>query len=1187
VTRFFLRHPVTTWMLFSGFVVLGVYALPKLKIEALPEVDLPTITISTSWNGASPEAIQRSITLPIEEAAQQVHGVEKVSSTSRPGQSQVEISFRRDIDIDFARVELNEQLGSVRRDLPLGAGQPEILPYIPEEFQTDEFFTFSLESTLSPNELREHAEDWIVPQLLAVEGVADARVQGGARALLRIVLDRTRLDLYGITADEVFRAVDGLDALAGAGAVSQNGVEKLLAVRDPVDVRTLEGAVVARRGDTLFRLSQLGRVEASHEDPDYFVRANGDNVVRLSVEKRSGANTVTVSKAVRNALPRIQTSLPFPAAFHVDTDQGKDLRDKLVELVYRSLAILAVLFVILAVSLRQVRLTGIVIASILFAIVISLSLFYFLKISVNFITISGLTVCFGMLLDNSILVLDAIHRRVETVSRSSELDLSRSARLRVAAEMIVSGTREVLFPILATTLTTIVAFVSFIFLSGRLALFYTPLAISVATAMMASLFVAFGWIPVALNQGWARPLADKAPDGANDLTDPEAMRAIVDDDAELDARPNWVEKMFLGLQRAWWVVLPPVFVALVVGGLPSIPSQLKFPRVADPDSTLAAAAVVDTSGADSVLAVPPPLWARLRATRVVVDSVETDDFFAKHASWFPYKWIGYVHGTKVIKGGFWKMPDQEELFLYLEMPAGTDIEVTTETLAKFEQALLPIPEGARMTSNTWGNQAVIRVEFEDAVLKTEVPTKYRYALVEVADATGGASVFIRGFADRPYFKGPFMGSALNSLIKITGYNSKRLNQIADSALDRIDRQRRVRNARITSGNRFDRSFTDETVLTLDRDALAEHDLSVVEVVAYVRRMLGVDTPWTMQVDGKTQRMQLSYSDAENIEYSDVAGRTITNAAGQRVKLLDLVHLETRPVKGSITRENQRYTMYVNWEYVGTDRMRRNYIQSVLKEMQIPYGYSAEEARQEFLDQGEKEQLALTVILAIVFIYMVMAALFESLSLPLLILISLPMALGGVYAAFWITAATFDSSAQIGLVLLFGIVVNNAILLVSRFRTEATLVLKARLGGDPEARAALFEGERKNLGGSDLWMVDASERARLLRRAVARGVRVRMRSILLTSLTTVAGLAPLLIHFNKVEGRDIWENLALSSIGGLVSSTLLLVFVLPPLYYAVIRTKWFFMGLGGRLRAPSAHRAQGDEPHPEGATPAGA
>jgi HAE1 family hydrophobic/amphiphilic exporter-1 len=208
--------------------------------------------------------------------------------------------------------------------------------------------------------------------------------------------------------------------------------------------------------------------------------------------------------------------------------------------------------------------------------------------------------------------------------------------------------------------------------------------------------------------------------------------------------------------------------------------------------------------------------------------------------------------------------------------------------------------------------------------------------------------------------------------------------------------------------------------------------------------------------------------------------------------------------------------------------------------------------------------------------MVMAALFESFSLPILVLTSLPMALFGVFFLFWQSTTTFDSSAQIGLVLLFGVVVNNAILLVSRFRSEATLVLRARLGGDPEADAALLKGERTQVGGGDLWYLDRKERAVLLRRAIARGTLVRLRSILLTSGTTIVGLIPLLVQldwvpmklswffnvalpfklrFMDADNQDIWQNLALTSIGGLLSSTVLILLAMPPLYYLSIRFSW--------------------------------
>ena len=1086
--RFFLRHPVATWMLFTAFVVTGIYAFPKLQIEAIPEVDLPTLTIQTRWNGASPEAIHRSITLPIEEAVGRVHGVEKVTSSSRPGMSQVEVEFRRDVNIDFARVDLNEQMGAVRRQIPLNASQPNILPYVPEEFQTGDFFTFSLESSLEPNELREQAESWIVPRVLAVDGVADARVQGGGRPLVEIILDRQALDLYGLSADAVFQRLNTLDMLTAAGTIIDAGEEKLLALRQPVDRMVLENTVVARNGDAVVRLGRVGSVRTGYEDAEYFVRANGKTVVQIAVEKRSGANTVTVSRNVTNALPELEASVPFDARFHIDEDQGEELRDKLEELVYRSLIILAILFLLLAISLREIRLTTIVIASILFAIVISMSLFYFFDISVNFVTISGLTVCFGLLLDNSILVLDSIHRRLELMKKNDDSKLSRSARGKLALETIIAGTGDVLFPILATTLTTMVAFVSFIFLSGRLALFYVPLAVSVATAMAASLFVAFGWIPVALHQGWARPLVNKSHDGPMDDADSDAVRRLVEDLPDLETKPRFFERIFYWTQRLWWLVLPP------------------------------AAAVI--------------LWSYVE-----------------------------IYDNKVLKGGFWRLPDREELFLYLEMPSGTDILVTSETMQKFEESLLPIPEGARLTSTTFGNRAVMTVEFEDDMLSTHYPLMFRANLVEVADATGGSSIFIRGFSEQPYFKGPFGGSSLNSTIKLTGYNSKRLGELAENVVEKVQTNRRARKARITSGARFERAFQDETVLYIDRKKLAEFDLSVVEVVGTVRRLLGVDTPWNMMIEGENQRVKMSFEDAETIEYSDVAAKTIPNSKGEQVKLADLVYLEMEPVKGTISREDQRYTMFVSWEYIGTDKMRKAYIERIMDTADLPYGYNVEETKQEFFTQEEEEELTLTIILAIVFIYIVLAALFESLSLPMLVLSSLPMALCGVFIAFWITDSTFDSSARIGLILLFGIVVNNAILLVSRFRTEAGLILKAKLGGDPEAEAGLFSDQSKRLGGSDLWVLPKEERASMLRRAVARGVIVRLRSILLTSGTTIVGLLPLLIKFNDQAGRDIWENLALSSIGGLVSSTILLLLAMPPLYYAIIRGKWLMMRMG--------------------------
>lgn len=1144
MTRFFVRHPVSTWMIFIAFVVLALYALPKIEVEAIPEVNLPTISVSTAWNGASPKAIQRSITLQVEEAVRGTHGVEKVTSESQAGRSTVTAEFRRDIELDFARLEINERLGDVRRNLPLGASQPIIRAFVPEEFQTEQFFSFSVESSLTPNELRERAERWIVPQVLGIEGVADASVLGGANPLIKISLDRRKLEFYGITADEVFGRVIVLDDLVSAGAVEQDGLEKLVSLREDVSLESLRDAVVARRGDVNFTLAMLGDVAPDFEDPLNFVRNNGKTVVQVQVDKQSGGNAVGVSRSLRAALPQIQESLPFDARLIVDTDEGEELEAELRELMIRSAAILAVLFILLAISLREIVLTSIVIASIVFALVICLSLFYFLGISVNFITISGLTICFGLLLDNSILVLDAIHRRLAALERAEDAGLSRRAKMRVIVETVVQGTGDVTFPIMATTLTTVVAFLSFIFLSGRLAVYYLPLAISVGLAMLASIFVAFGWIPVVLKQTWAARLVNRTPDGPNEIGSDEELDRIVHVLPDLTERESLPRRLGSLAQHFW----PLTAVGLAV---------LLF-----------------------------------------------------------FTWKTY--DEDVIKGGFFNFGDDETLVCYMRMPAGTDVQVTSETFNAFEESLLPLAAGVEMRTNVFGNQAYMVIEFEDEVLRTPTPMLYRALLTEQADLIGASSIFIRGFADQPYIKGNFGGSSGNSMIKVTGYNSKILNKICDDALRVVQRNRRVRNPIVTTSNRrFGRASTDETVIELRRDVLANYGLSVTQVVGQVRRLLGVDIPTQMIIAGDQERVQLSYTDADDIEFSDVANFVINTPSGEKVHLGELVLLETVPLSDSISREDQRYSMYVNWEYVGTDKMRRAFLKSILDTMDLPYGYHAEEGERTFLTDEEDADLKLALGLALGFIFIVLAALFESFSprmlvffnlpvvaglwianhywfhwsqsvmeaialgglmlafpAPILVLVSLAMALVGVVYLFAWSDSAFDSSARIGLVLLFGIVVNNAILLVSRYRHEAALTLKAALGGDPELQAGILPGMRKQLGGSDLYQLDPEHRRGLLRRAISRGTVVKLRSILLTSGTTVVGLLPLIIQVSgqasTVLGIDlpftvawmdsndqaIWDNLALTSIGGMISSTVLLLIGMPALYYGSIVTGWF-------------------------------
>lgn len=1119
--RFFVDHPVATWMLFASLMVCGLYAVPRLNIEAMPETDLPKLTVHTRWNGASPSAIQRAITLPVEEAAAQCRGVEEIESASRHGQSTVEISYQREIDIEFARLELNEQLGNVRRSLPPQASQPVVVPEVPEEMQAEEFFTVHLISPLPVNELREQAEDWLKPRFLAIPGVAEAQLQGGALPLLKVNLSLEKMDRYGLTADAIYARLDARDDIVPAGAIRRFGQELTVSVQDSVTVSLLANTVLKNLGGQPILLSHVAEIERGFEDVNYFRRTNGQNVITLRITKRSGENSVGVSRRLRAAIPEIQAEMPFPLTMEVDQDEGEELREKLTELVWRSGFILALLFILLVIALRRVRLVGIVISSIAFAIVICLSLFYFFGYSVNFITISGLTICFGMLLDNSILVLDSVHRHL-TERRNGDAKAS-----------LVRGTREVSFPIVATTLTTVIAFLSFVYLTGRLALTYIPLAVSVTFAMIASIFVAFCWMPVAL-RGTAEREARRTA----------AVRAV---------RGGW------RLVRTWVAICLAAAVVFAV----------------------AVYLVKERRG----LADLAPWIAAMTGLLVLVGGFVAfaDRITWLHTRFWPYPvvvmlllfagaWWAYDH--KVTKGGWWQPQSQEELIVYLSRPVGTDVQLASETMKLFEAELLPLPADVKMSTQAWANNAFMRVEFEtDETLYSAYPEMFRNRLILLAEELGGMFIYIGGFGD-PYFKGGRGGVNANSTILLTGYNSKDLKKLTDGIVARLERNRRARNVRLSSGASFEQAGVDETVILVDREALARHRLSMMEVLGHLRRLLGVDTPWNMTIEGENKQIQLNFAESSTIQYDAVLAKTFTTSRGERLGLGELIRLETRPELSAITRKDQRYAQRVNWEYIGTDRMKQAYIEELIDGLDLPYGFTAEDLSGEQISEEEEEQLGRTLWLTVLFIFMSMAALIESFALPILLLLAVPMALVGVVGVFWAAGATFDSSAQIGLVLMFGVVVNNAILLVNRFRLMVREIVADRglVGQGVPAKA--------RLGGFDLWRLEPAVRYGILRQAIVDGTGIQLRSILLATGTTIAGLLPLLYQVEKVGGqggKDIWENLALASVGGLTSSTVLILMVMPALYWVFTRLGWSLARGWAWARARSTRRLPSLEP----------
>ncbi|HSG48534.1 MAG TPA: efflux RND transporter permease subunit, partial [Longimicrobiales bacterium] len=492
--RLSIRRPVAVAMTYTAVALLGVAAWRNIPIELLPETQLPRLTVNGSWRGASPETLEAFLTSPLESTIQQVTGVEKITSVSREengvGMSTITVEFNRDTDMDFARLELSERLSALEEDLPPGVRNVQVSPYIPEEFQDQNraFLLYRFTGPYTLEALHRHLDEVVIPELSQVQGVAVVQAYGGRERRLEVRVNDDQVQALGLTAFQVWQAIGELDLVREAGVVREGAGERTVTiVNRPESAEDVRNAVLSTVSGTLVRVSDVATVTDTYEDPRMYERVNASPAVTLRLVKEVGANTVRVADAVKERMAELERLNPYGSRFLLEDDESEEIRRQLTDLRTRAAAAAVVIFVVLLVFLRSFRSAGLIFATIAFSVLISLNLIYFGGLTLNLLTLMGLALGFGLIVDNSIVVLENVYRRWQGGE--------------AAADAAEGGAREVVLPILASTATTLIVFVPFVYLQGELRVFYVPLAVVVGLTLLASLFVAFTFIP-ALSARW-------------------------------------------------------------------------------------------------------------------------------------------------------------------------------------------------------------------------------------------------------------------------------------------------------------------------------------------------------------------------------------------------------------------------------------------------------------------------------------------------------------------------------------------------------------------------------------------------------------------------------------------------------------------------------------------------------------
>lgn len=1078
IVDFSVERPVAVAMAFVAVVVFGVVSFDRLTTDLLPDLSFPTVTVETEYAEVGPREIETLISRPIEEAVGVVQGVQEVTSRSRPGRSDVTVTFGWGTDMELVAMDIRERLDLL--NLPPDAGRPTMVRYDPG---TEPVVRFALTSdrSLDPDvpadrdeliRLRVLAEEQVRRGLEGVEGVAAVRVTGGLEEEIHVEVDESRLARLGIPFDQVAERLAQENINLAGGVVEEANTEYVVrAVNEFVDVDEMERVVVGTAGGRPVLLGDLARIRREGAERETISRVNGSEAVEIAILRESTANIVRVADAVGERVDELEEELPAGVHFTEVSDQSTFIRSAVrdVQLAVVLGGVLAMLVLLL--FLRHLPTTLIIATAIPISVVATFILMFSRDISLNIMSLGGLALGIGMLVDSAIVVL-------ESIAREREQGAS-------AVEAARRGTGRVGMAVVAATLTTVAVFLPIVFVEGVAGQLFGDQAWTVSFALLSALVVSLTLIPMlaARGQGARASLGAEPSAGSEPEPDPGAVATGA----------GGVLRVFVGLGRAVAGFVAPVG-RWFDGAYRTVAEA--YPRIlrgamARSWWILSAALAVTAA---SLLLVP----------RLGIDLVPE--------------------------------LSQGELVVELEAAPGTSLDRMEDVTRRAEERAFGVPGveevfasvGVRGGGGTIGRSGelerhastlLVRIA-PDGPDEDEVSSRLSEAMTDLPG--------ISHRVDRPRF----FTLRTPVEVEVRGFDLNALETVADAV-----RQRLRALPEVGTVDEARRRGTPEVNIRFDRERLANVGLTVGAAARTVQSKIRGADATEFTEDDRDINVLVRAREDQRRTLDNLSDLRIERPGGGSVSLGSVAALTFDEGPSEIVRRGGSRVALVEAQPVGRDlggTIER--IESALQDVSVPAGVSLAVAGQSRDLQQSVRSMQLALLLAVFLVYLVMASQFESFRQPAVILVSVPLALPGALGALWIFGLSISVVALIGLVMLVGIVVNNAIVLidyVNQLRRDEGYALDE---------------------------------------AVVEGARARLRPIVMSTLTTILGLLPLAAIPGS--GAELRVPLAVPVIGGLLLATLLTLVVIPVVYRAF------------EARGEEPATASGDDRLPAGAAVAG-
>lgn len=988
--KFAINRPITTLMGVLTFIVFGLIAYKTMPVNLFPNVDFPVVTVQTAYHGADASTVETKVTDKLEEAVSGIDGIDKLMSTSYDGLSVITIQFELFKDLDEATNDVRDKISSIL--LPSEVEKP-IVKKLGATGGVINLFIAT--KTGDTSALMQLADEKIKPKLQRIQGVGEVNIIGYQDREIRIFVNPFLLNKYHITPLELQNIIASQNIKQGAGKLINAEQEIIIKAKaDASSVNEL-GDILIKPG---LRLKEIAVIQDGLSDPDSFSSYNGNQGVMLEVKKISGANILNIIKGVKEVMPRLETIAGQDYEMQLLQDQSEKIMVNIdnvtFDLIYGS--ILAIIIVFL--FLRNFTATIVSALAIPTSIIGTFAVIHWMGYDLNKLTLIGLTLAIGIFIDDAIVVIENITKKME-----AGLD---------AFQASFEGIKEVAFSILAISSVLLAVFVPMAFMDGIVGMFFNSFAMTVAAGVVLSFFVATMFIPSI---------------GARVLNSKESRFY------------HMTEPIFVGLDRAYVWLLKPLI--------------------------------------------------RFKTLTIIAT-------------------VGILIASFGLKVGmdFLPMEDNSEFRIVAKAEVGTSLE-------KMKSLMQPLLD--EVSQDELVEYTVLSIGYSSA---KEIHKAQIYAKLKPVEARPGHSQEAIVQSYREKFKNipgmtigvekipPFdTGSSISPVqIVVTGDSLEILNEVTQKLMKQLEQIQGLLNV-----DRDYETGKPEVQITVDRQSSERAGVSANEIAGILGAVYSSDRAVSYyEENGRQFDITLRFADQYRTDIGDLKKLQIRSQNGNFVPLEGLVNFEPSTSIASINRFDRERKVMVTANLFGAS------LDSVMKSIDsnistiLPAGYH-------YRYTGDIENMADTnqafgaaVLLAIILIYLILAALYESIIQPFIIMVSMPLSFTGVMVALYLTGNNFSLFVMIGIILLLGMVGKNAILVVDF------------------ANQAVKEGKSV-----DEAILEAGEK--------------RLRPILMTTFAMIGAMLPL--AFGGGAGSESNAPMALAIIGGLVSSTILTLLVVPAIY----------------------------------------